>query len=521
MDFKDDLANDVQSESVVIELSPVAVHQLPLVKKLSAIPDSLKHFIETIITIAQQNGSSDLETGVHVVGRSQIKQKLSDDGKGASDALISRRLTDLRNAKICSLEMTQLKMRQKRHRYMIDDFAGLALIPPSTRSRKLEESDRNRKRRAKTVVNAQRELFFDDKKGLLLSGPEDIIFFNEQLFNGILDTAMRISSRDDRKSISVTYRVAGQPLRITSSCSAREGSDLLMMTDQRAMRCINAYCKKRIEHLKIKLSEQHGVNFDRRFIPNLFHLDIHELCSLMGLGVSSANLDNVVGMMERLTDTTFEVDASENSWFRESFSILFREVDGDQAIRSDRYKIQFLHNFESAREHEDLKDLFGDKIDNLRPRFYTFSLESRLFYSLISDNSSTLFLSHDELSCERSGIVHRFYNWARAYLSGRFKSGVERKWFTLQELHGALTPGTRVDNFRSHWLNALEKFAFNDEWKRGVSGLSLIYGYFIHYKRENGEDYFQIQRDKNDPIVGDDSRHNILLRKTQIDLVSD
>ena len=520
MDMMDSLKDS--SESVTVELSAAAVHQKALIRSLNTIPNSLKNFITTVIDIAIKNGPADSEGGKFIVGRTQIQQVLAEQGNGASDGLISRRLTELKNANICSVEMTTLEKSQKRNRYRIESFADLALIVPARpakASANQADEDRSRRRRAKTVVNAQRELFADDRKGLLLSGPEDIIFFNEQLFNGILDTSMRVSSRDERKSIAVTYQVAGHPLRITSSCSAREGSGLLMMTDQRAMRCIIAYCKKRIEHLKLRLTEQYGENFDRRFIPNVFHLDINELCGLMDLVVSSVNLTNVVAMMERLSDTTFEVDASENPWFRDSFSMLFREVEGEKPLRSDRYKIQFLNNFESASENENLRDLFGDSFESLRPRFYTFSLEARLFYSLISDDSFNLFLSHEELSSERSGIVQRFYNWARAYLSGRYKAGIERKWFTLQEMHGALTPGHRIDNFRNHFLNALEKFAVNDKWKRGEGGTSLIYGYYVHYRREEGEDLFQIQRDKDDPIVGDNSRHNVLLRQAQIGLL--
>lgn len=505
------------NETVIIELSAGAYHQRDLVEDLTTITSGLKTFLLILIDIASEKAEANQKSGSHLVGRSQIQDKLIQAGHGASDALVSRRLAELKKAGVCEME-TQIQESKRVNHYKLANLTKLALLKP--RKANSTEGTKQR-RRTKSIINAQRELFSDDRKGLLLSGPEDIIFFNQQLFNGILDTAMRVSSKDERKTISVTYKVHGDPLRITSSCSAKEGSGLLMMTDQRAMRCIISYCKKRIEHLKLKLTDQYGAGFDRRFIPNVFHIDIHELCSLMGMRCVNTNLDIVVGMMERLSDTTFEVDASDNPWFMNTFSmfLLAKQTEDDQPIRSDRYKIQFLNNFESARENESLPDLFGDSMENLRPRYYTFSLEQRLFYSLISDEAFNLFLSHEELSTERSGIVQRFYNWARAYISGRNKPGVEKKWFTLHEIHAALTPGHRLDNFRNYFLSALEKFSVSEDWNRKGSGTSLIYGYYVNYKRENGEDYFQIQRDREDPIVGDNSRHNVLLRQKQIDLL--
>lgn len=511
-------ADTLTNETVIIELSAVAYHQRALVEGLTTITNGLQSFLLILLDIAGENGETKQKAGSYLVGRSQIQDKLIKAGQGASDALVSRRLTELKKANVCAME-TQIQESKRVNHYKIETLASLALLPP-IKSKKASSGGKQR-RRTKTIINAQKEMFSNDRKGLLLSGPEDIIFFNQQLFNGILDTAMRVSSKDERKSISVTYKVHGHPLRITSSCSAKEDSGLLMMTDQRAMRCIISYCKKRIEHLKLKLADQYGAGFDRRFIPNVFHIDIHELCSLMGMRCVNTNLDIVVGMMERLSDTTFEVDASDNPWFMNTFSmfLLAKQTEDDQPIRSDRYKIQFLNNFESARENDSLPDLFGDSMENLRPRYYTFSLEQRLFYSLISDEAFNLFLSHEELSTERSGIVQRFYNWARAYISGRNKPGVEKKWFTLHEIHAALTPGHRLDNFRNYFLSALEKFSVSEDWSRKESGTSRIYGYYVNYKRENGEDYFQIQRDREDPIVGDNSRHNVLLRQKQIDLL--
>jgi hypothetical protein len=504
----------ITSETVILELSPLALQQAKMVEMLSSISKPQKLFLLIAIELAKKAGES--PSGVYLIGRTQIQNELLVKKKGASDSLISKRFFELKELGVCTVEIHLQPNRKKVNHYTINDLSPLANLIPKEPSKK----KKGRTRTSKGVVICQQEFFKNESKGLLLSNPSDLIFFNEQLFNGILDICTRISGKDSRKTIEITFKIGGYPLTVTSSCSAKVGQNLLLMTDQRAMRSIISYCKKEVHYFKLKLKDKHGAAFDNRLIPNLFHIDIYDLCKLMGLKCVNASLDIVVGMMDRLSDTTFEIDASKNPWFQENFSMMFKESNnGNDPIRSDRYKLRFLNDFESAKENDKLKDLFNDELNNLRPRFYTFSLETRLFYSLIQDNQYNLFKSHDGLSKERSGIVHRFYGWARAAIGGRAKFGIENKWFTVSELHQALTPGNRLDNFHSYFMRALKNHATSDNWEKGVGGESLIYGYFIHYKRENGDDLFNIRRDISDPIVGDNSKHNSLIRKDKIEIL--
>jgi len=132
------------------------------------------------------------------------------------------------------------------------------------------------------------------------------------------------------------------------------------------------------------------------------------------------------------------------------------------------------------------------------------------------DDTSTFFISHPALSSEQSGIIHRLYNWARFWVSGRERTNVSQKWYTLVEMHEKLTPAARLDNFRRYFLRALAKKAVGD-FTLGKSGCSLVYGYYVHYKSEDGHDYFRFERDKTDPIVGDNSAHNVLTRQDLIE----
>jgi hypothetical protein len=80
-------------------------------------------------------------------------------------------------------------------------------------------------------------------------------------------------------------------------------------------------------------------------------------------------------------------------------------------------------------------------------------------------------------------------------------------------MHEYLTPASRPDAFRMYFLRALKKFDQNGDWQQGKSGTSLVYGYYVYYEHRDGEDMFRFERDPDDPIVGDNSRHNVLLRQ--------
>lgn len=521
----------IAAERVLVELSTVAINQKDMIDKLDVINTPLRTFILIIIDLAQTNGKT--EQGFHFVGRTQIQNVLKEKELGCSDALISRRLKTLCENDVCDkqIQMQAItsqagrEVNQRVNHYKIESFTPLANIIPEKKERV-----KKNKRITKSVIHAQKTMLAKASNGVLLSQPEDMIYFHERLFNGILDVSMRLSGQDKRDTIEVNYMVAGQPLKITSVCSSKKGSAILMMTDQRLIRVLISYCKKKIEYFRKKYTAQHGSDFNMRLIPNIFHVDIHELCDLLVMNRVNSNLDIIVGMMNRLIDTKFEVDASENKWFQEQFSAGFREVENEdgsvQHIGSDQFVIQFLTNFEAATKNEQLADIFGVEMSKLRPRYYTFSLDRRLFQSLLSANKEHLFLSHEEMAVENSGIVQRFYNWAGYHVSRRTRLTVENKWYSILDMYQFLAPGHRMDNFKRQWIRALEKYSVlnsdgNKEWEAKVEGKALVHGYYVYYKRVHGIDQFRFERDRNDHIVGDNSIHNRKNRETQQSLIFD
>lgn len=514
----DNQHQDLERDSVIIELDRQVQGQESLVLNLMSISAGLQLFLLNVInaskkySITPKYKSFALDEGSKIITRVQLQKFILDSKegtRGASDALISRRLSELAELKVCSSKVyAGAASREKYYHHRITDLSKLASLKPIR-----SEIKSPAKRRTKSLVMIQREFFQKDEQAIFLRGHKDLsVHIHQQIFNGILDSAMRLSHKDTRREIEVDYQIVGKPLVIKALCSSSHDSGIAILTDQRAMRPIVAFCKKEIARRKVKLQNEYGSNYLPSMVPNIFRLDIHDLCDLMGMKPHSENIDLAVAMMRRLADTTFIVDASKNDWFKDNFSMM----PGSNGVLSDVFEFRFLQNLEIAREHVEAADLFGKSPGDLRPRFYTFSLEIRLFYSLVMDDSATLFISHQELSAEQSGILHRLYNWARFWVSGRERPQLAQKWYSLTEMHEKLTPAARLDNFRVYFIRALAKKAVG-EFKQGVGGVSLVYGYFVYYERRDGGDFFRFERDKDDYIVGDNSKHNVLTRQSLLE----
>jgi hypothetical protein len=94
---------------------------------------------------------------------------------------------------------------------------------------------------------------------------------------------------------------------------------------------------------------------------------------------------------------------------------------------------------------------------------------------------------------------------------------MRNKWYSVVDMHEKLPPAARFDNFRTHFISALEKFAVDGNFKRGKAGKSLVYGYYVYYESRTDGEWFRFERDRNDSIVGDNSRHNVLVRQNLLE----
>ncbi|RYY74572.1 MAG: hypothetical protein EOO52_13490 [Gammaproteobacteria bacterium] len=489
-----------------------------LLPSLCSISLAMENFLDTLIHASAESINFSGENNEFVVITMPLLLQTSKSlGRGESISLMRRRLTELE--KLGLLKIYKHYGSSNSARYAVYEVKDLTPLINMAHVRDRATEKVKKSRHSKQSITLTKDIFGCDESTIMLTGHHEVqVFWHNKLFNGILDLASRLSAKDTRTVIDVECMINNEHLSIRALCSSDATSSISMLSDQRVMRPLNGYCLKDIRRTMKKLERQYGKNFDRRLVPNRFCIDIHELCSLMGLKPSKSAIEAVVVKMRRLADTTYHVDASRSPWFQRTFS----SIAFENRVFSDTYEFRYINSLEIAREQGRIADLFGQAIESFTPRFYTFSLEPHLFESLMSDRS-TLFISHPGLATEQGGLVQRIYNWSKSLIGNTRKSNLEDKWFSIHDMYLNLTPAARYDNFRFHFFNALQKFACGDsEFKKGVAGKSLIYGYFYHYQHIDGQDYFRVERDVNDPLVGDMSPANKhRARNLTIDLYGD
>lgn len=89
----------------------------------------------------------------------------------------------------------------------------------------------------------------------------------------------------------------------------------------------------------------------------------------------------------------------------------------------------------------------------------------------------------------------------------------------MPDLQRRLIPTARYDNFKDRLVSALKQYQKerNIPWDEYSNEFNLM-GYIVNMEHDPVNDYvFTAFRDKYDPVIGDRSMHNRLLRDTTAD----
>lgn len=386
------------------------------------------------------------------------------------------------------------------------------------------------------------------------------VYYGERLMHGILDAAVRSGRADRRREINIRYGlpVPGkremETLLIRTVCRSNEESSIFELSDLAVVTALNS---RFVDHIRRK----YGADVSADSIPNFFVFDILSLCEELSL--PNKMRDQVSARIRRLRDTVFEIDVGQAPAFRNAFGYEGRnkveyqyltefEVATEQVVE-DLVKTgntEVLEPFEADEYFGHANDLFSDTdayIDTARmqivrsvPRLYYIKFNSRMFTALIEQARSQRFIVHPELLQERLGIVHRFYNWAKAYIGVRPRHPrPETVSFMLDEFQEVCLPSASYSTFLIDMKRMAQKYLINNaEWDEQCVNKSLIHGYFleIDFTAKGLADYqashpqrrvrrtsgrartapvIRMYRNTQDVLIGDNSAHNLALKQQQ------
>ncbi|MFT6903871.1 MAG: hypothetical protein ACJAS1_000516 [Oleiphilaceae bacterium] len=477
------------------------------IKNLKCFTEHERRFVDCLLTIAvKKKTPSDNKFEDVLIHEEIFIEGLKSLNHPNSQSIIIKRIGDLK--KMGAIKTAKSRTTDSKiNTHTLLSLADMLTLPEKI----VKEKKKNEKRRTQQMVVAHCD-FLKSNQYIVLNGKENDKAYHERLMNGLLDAAMKMSAKDKRTEITVKIDVAGSPLTIVAK-TIGDNAELTRLPDQRCQRAIISLIRNEIDKRVAKLKSVYGLDypanpadeytFRKEQINNLFAVDINELCDELKLPRYTINMNLVREMMSRLANTVYDIDASENEWFKRVYSL---------SGKSEHIRVQFLQNFEQAYEPPVFNEQFNLKDRKPLAHIYTFSLDLRCFIGLIDPDRSNVFVTHKGMITEKSGIVQRAYNWCRGFIGGTDKSYLVGRAFSLHELHLLLVPAARYDNFYQHFIRQLRRFSV-DEWKaRGVNK-SIIYGYVFTFDNSSVYATVKIERDKTDEIVGDNSEHQRLLKR--------
>ncbi|NIB44325.1 hypothetical protein HBA55_32315 [Pseudomaricurvus alkylphenolicus] len=376
--------------------------------------------------------------------------------------------------------------------------------------------------------------FLEGKGITRLEGEGDVVPYTEGAF-GILEAAAR-SRADKEKLINCRYFIKKNDyVDITTATSTKEGAGIMYSSDQRVIQALNGMLKQANDD---KQSDLFNDPAPAKMINEYCFFDIYELTREIGL-VSNVkeNRDNVLRMVERLKDTQFSVDATQSEYWRQRYMPDSRFTKGDYS---------YITEFYSAEDWYERVDEDGQTTQLMEERYFVVKFHPLIFNAMTSPQLA--FISHDSLKRERLDLVHRLNNWVKPTVGVRDKGyGRDHHRYTLDIFHQRVRPSSRLDNFERQFYNVARRqdemedqephaesvrFQYDEKGKLIPNGVFWLNGYYyqLELNKELAEEIYRktrtlkkrrlktypvitIWRDRHDEIVGDNSAHNLALRR--------
>ena len=477
-----------QSNGSIYRVNTRQLGQIKFYAQLDCLSKTESSFLLGLLELCSslENNFDKEKTSIDVT-RDQLQEWIRSKPIGSGTTIIKKRSAALCQIGLFKKELIKLGNARPSHLYVLQDATDFFNV--STIQKKF--SDHRPHRQKLKEIKAQ---LINTDAQILDNALPIRLARSERLWNGVFGSCMRTSRRDPRrlKPFETVYRIGDDQLKIITS--SQSDSEICHVDDQRTIRAIITMACIEIEDRVILGKE----------VKNEFYIDIVDLCKIMGLAGSGANRDTVRDSMKRLYSTNFNliIDSSSDNGhlFAERFGI---------SPQLDDLNFRFLTELDSSIDREN----GGGAIR--RPRWYRIALHSKTYQDLTDPNVISTYIDNKEILKVSSGLIHLFYTWCSIHVK---RSGNRVKHISLPDLQKFMTPAARYDNFRDRFILALKNYQINSKktWQEGGINMVNLLGYKIKIEPDVTNDFvFTASRDKQDPIIGDRSTHNRLLKSSK------
>lgn len=473
----------------IYRVTKAAISPITLYLSLDSLTTPEKQFISTLIELAVG-----AEGEIVDISREDLRKALSARGYASGLTPIKDRSARLVEAGIFK------KSKHKRPKVKASDLFELQSVSAlSGRDLSPAKKYADHRKSISEIKGVKTSLVEADKQILEVTSAFKVAR-SERLWNGVLGSAQRTSALDPRKgSFVTTYLFGKEQITITTESSR----DISVVEDQRTIRALNTLICLKISELAAQGKE----------IRNEFYIDIVELCSIMGIPSTGSSRDTVRDSMERLYHTNYRIELDPNAEVGKQFAAQFGLTPG-----TDDNNFRFLTEMDIASEKNGQSEIF-DKDEKLvrRPRWYRIALHSKTFADLIDPNVISTFIDNKDILKLQSGLLHLLYTWCSIHVK---RSGRKVVSTNLNDLYRQTMPSSRIDNFKKTFITAAKAYQrkCGIEWVADGENVINLFGYIVRMTPSMKNEFdIEVTRDINDPVIGDNSKHNLLLRQAALD----
>jgi hypothetical protein len=352
----------------------------------------------------------------------------------------------------------------------------------------------------------------------LLSLTEGEVAWHDGIGISILDACVRSSVKDPAKVIETKYYF-GKPryndyLFITTTTETG-GGEIMILPDLRLVRTLMDMYQHWLwssQDSEINKSVRDNLTENFGTTEGFFCFDIRDICSAMELQNTRSNRDAVRAMLNRVTETTFNIDASNSKYYQAKWPGM-------------KQKYRFITEFYSVSDM--IPDIDGQPVGEV---YYVVRFHSSLTRSL----SERRYSSHRAMLSEWRAIPQRLYTFCKTNVGASLVSSKPLE-IALDNLAKALLPGSRPDSVIEQLKTFLSKEAalsHREGWGAGAVHSTTYNGFHISWRHDpkryrqvwsihaekddrmarKNKFVVQIERDRNDPLIGDHAKHNVQSR---------
>ncbi len=455
---------------------------------------------------------------------------------------LSERIASLVHVKTIHVYPDEIEVEGKLKKYrvhFIKDLSGLISYLQTDAPQKKSIRGRPRTKNIKMIDEAL------STKGLMhLKAGNNLVAHTQGAFAILLASCK--SGGDKQDVIEAEYKFTPTDrIKIRTTTSSDAEIDILHISDHRVMVALNGMLRRENQ----ETDDLFGYE-DTRMINGYCFFDIYALTKEIGLQPNkSDNRARVQKMVERLEATTFKVDASFSPHWRKHYmpNTAFSEA-------KYRYITEFYSAFDWNDKQHEKQELNDIILDEDEKRFFVVK-----FHPLISSSMETgeqAFITHPSLKTEKYDLPHLINNWVKGVVGvSKFKEHPKgHHQYTIDIFGERCAPTIRVDNFERALYSLAKRqdskestephtesvrFTFDENGKIIPNGTFWLNGYYfrIQVDEELSKTIYRkartmrrhrikvypvltIWRDKEDPLVGDNSDHNLALTRQFAELSS-